>query len=94
MSFLVLEFIYENNIGKIPAGDFNKELLASRAAMNISSDLNMSFFVQYDNESGSVGTYSRLRWTFAPLGDLFIVYKNNMQPAIPTAGSRTRTSLL
>lgn len=80
MSILVLEFMYENNIGSIPAGDFKKELMAMRAALNISSDLNVSLFVQYDNESNTVGSYSRLRWTFAPLGDLFIVYKHNIQP--------------
>lgn len=79
MSFLVLEFMYENNIGRIPAGNFNKDLLAMRTELNVSSDLNLSVFVQYDNESNTVGTYSRLRWTFAPLGDLFIVYKHNIQ---------------
>ncbi len=82
MSILVLEFTYENNIGKIPAGDFTKELFSARTAVNISSDLNISLFVQYDNESNSVGSYSRLRWTFAPLGDLFIVYKHNIQPEL------------
>ena len=82
VSVLVLEFMYENNIGNIPAGDFKKELMAMRAAVNISSDLNVSVFVQYDNESKTVGSYSRLRWTFAPLGDLFIVYKHNIQPEL------------
>jgi len=82
VSVLVLEFMYENNIGNIPAGDFKKELMAMRAAVNISSDLNVSLFVQYDNESNTVGSYSRLRWTFAPLGDLFIVYKHNIQPKL------------
>ena len=81
-SFLNLEFIYENNIARIPAGDFNKELLSVRTALNLSSDLNLSLFVQYDNESGTVGSYSRLRWTFAPLGDLYIVYKHNLQPEL------------
>jgi len=33
MSILVLEFIYENNIGSIPAGDFKKELLAVRTCL-------------------------------------------------------------
>jgi hypothetical protein len=80
VSVLVLEFMYENNIGSIPAGEFKKELMAMRAALNVSSDLNVSVFVQYDNESNTVGSYSRLRWTFAPLGDLFIVYKHNIQP--------------
>lgn len=83
MSFLILEFMYENNIARIPAGNFNKELISGRAALNISSDLNVSLFVQYDNDSNSVGSYSRLRWTFAPLGDLYIVYKHNIQPALP-----------
>lgn len=83
MSFLILEFMYENNIAKIPAGNFNKELMAFRTVFNITSDLNISSFIQYDNDSGSVGSYSRLRWTFAPLGDLYIVYKHNIQQAIP-----------
>jgi hypothetical protein len=82
MSFLILEFMYENNIARIPAGDFNKELWSFRAVFNVTSDLNFSSFIQYDNDSGSVGSYSRLRWTFAPLGNLFIVYKHNIQQAI------------
>ena len=84
MSFLILEFMYENNIARIPAGDFNKELMAFRTVFNLTSDLNISTFIQYDNDSGSVGSYSRLRWTFAPLGDLFIVYKHNiLQQGLP-----------
>lgn len=82
ISLLILEFMYENNVARIPAGNFNKELFATRAAVNISSDLNLSLFVQYDNESRNVGTYSRLRWTFAPRGDLFVVFKHNIQPAL------------
>jgi hypothetical protein len=86
MSFLILEFMYENNLARIPAGHFNKELLAFRTVFNITSDLNISSFIQYDNDSGSVGSYSRLRWTFAPLGDLYLVYKHNIQQAIPERG--------
>jgi hypothetical protein len=82
-SFLILECMYENNIARIPAGNFNKELLAFRTVFNISSDLNISSYIQYDNESGSVGSYSRLRWTFAPLGDLYVVFKHNIQQAFP-----------
>ena len=94
MSILVLEFMYENNIGRIPAGDFNKELVAVRTALNISSDLNISLFVQYDNESNSVGSYSRLRWTFAPLGDLFIVYKHNIQPDLADRWQQDQNQLI
>ena len=94
MSFLILEFMYENNIGKIPAGDFTKELLSARTAINISSDLNISLFVQYDNESNSVGSYSRLRWTFAPLGDLYIVYKHNIQPDLTDRWQQDQNQLM
>ena len=94
MSFLVLEFMYENNIGKIPAGNFNKELVSVRTALNISSNLNVSLFVQYDNESNSVGSYSRLRWTFAPLGDLFIVYKHNIQPDLTDRWQQDQNQLI
>ncbi len=94
MSFLVLEFMYENNIGSIPAGDFKKELVAVRTALNISSDVNVSVFVQYDNESNSVGSYSRLRWTFAPLGDLFIVYKHNIQPDLEDRWQQDQNQLI
>ncbi|MCK4747443.1 MAG: hypothetical protein KAT15_10420, partial [Bacteroidales bacterium] len=83
MSFLILEFSYENNVGRLPAGNFTKDLMAFRCVLNFSSNLNLSSFIQYDNDSGSIGSYSRLRWTFAPLGDLFIVYKHNIQEAIP-----------
>jgi hypothetical protein len=94
MSFLILEFMYENNIARIPAGDFNKELISTRAAINVSSDLNLSLFVQYDNESSSVGTYSRLRWTFAPLGDLYIVYKHNLQPELEDRWEQDQNQLI
>jgi hypothetical protein len=44
----------------------------------MSSDLTLSSYVQYDNESDSVGTNTRLRWTFRPQGDLFIIYNHNV----------------
>jgi hypothetical protein len=94
MSFLILEFMYENNIGSIPAGNFKKELVSARTALNISSDLNISIFVQYDNESSSVGSYSRLRWTFAPLGDLYIVYKHNIQPDLADRWQQDQNQLM
>ncbi len=94
ISFLILEFMYENNIGKIPAGDFKKELFSARTAVNISPDLNISLFVQYDNESNTVGSYSRLRWTFAPLGDLYIVYKHNIQPELTDRWQQDQNQLM
>lgn len=82
LSSLILEFSYEKNIGNLPAGEFVQDLFSSRVQVNMTSNLNFSSFIQYDNESESVGSYSRLRWTFIPRGDLFIVYKHNLAKEI------------
>jgi len=34
---------------------------------------------QYDTDTESVGTNTRLRWTFLPAADLFIVYNHNVR---------------
>jgi hypothetical protein len=78
ISSLILEMTYERNIGNLPVGNFTQDLIASRVQVNMTSNLNLSTYIQYDNESRSMGSYSRFRWTFAPRGDLFIVYKHNM----------------
>lgn len=48
----------------------------------------MNSFVQYDNESRELGTNTRLRWTFLPAGDLFVVYNHNVRTADPISGAR------
>ncbi len=78
ISSLILEMNYERNIGSLPVGDFTQDLISSRIQVNMTSNLNLSTYIQYDNESRSMGSYSRFRWTFAPRGDLFVVYKQNM----------------
>ena len=35
--------------------------------------------MQYDTDSRSVGTNTRLRWTFTPAADLFVVYNHNIR---------------
>ncbi len=77
-SFLNFELSFERNIGSLPEGDFVQDLWAGRILLNFSSDLQLSSFVQYDNESRNLGSNSRLRWTFSPKGDLFVVYNHNM----------------
>ena len=81
-SFLIFEGSFERNIGKLPFGDFTQDLYGVRVQVNMSSNLNLSSFIQYDTESGSLGTNNRFRWTFAPRGDLFIVYNHNMSRPI------------
>ncbi|MEO8500016.1 MAG: DUF5916 domain-containing protein [Vicinamibacteria bacterium] len=69
----------EHNIGRLPAGDFNQTLLGVKARLNLSPDLQVNTFVQFDNETRSIGTNTRLRWTFHPQGDLFVIYNHNLR---------------
>jgi hypothetical protein len=72
-----LELSGEIDVGRLPQGDFTKNLVQSRVRMNFSPDLELSSFLQYDNTSHVLGTNTRLRWTFRPGGDVFVVYNHN-----------------
>jgi hypothetical protein len=66
------------NVGRLEAGDFDQQVLGLRTQVNVSSDLQFASLVQYDDESRKLGTNTRLRWTFSPLGELFLVYNYNV----------------
>jgi hypothetical protein len=66
------------NVGRLDAGDFDQSALGARAMLNVSPDLQLTSFVQYDDESRELGSNTRLRWTFDPLGELFLVYNYNI----------------
>jgi len=74
-----VEFSGEHNVGRLPAGDFTQTLVGTRLRVNLSSDLSIASYAQYDTVSESVGVNTRLRWTFRPVGDLFVVYNHNVQ---------------
>jgi hypothetical protein len=74
-----VDFTSTRNVGRLPQGDFVQGLFGTRLRVNVSPDLQVSAFVQYDNESKQVGSNTRLRWTFDPSGDLFVVYNHNLQ---------------
>jgi hypothetical protein len=69
----------ERNVGRLPAGDFAQTLLGVRPRFNLSSDLQLNSFIQYDNESHSMGSNTRVRWTFNPAGDVFVIYNHNIR---------------
>lgn len=60
-----------------------QDVIGTRFRLNISPDLQVNSFLQYDNVSESFGTNTRLRWTFNPLGDLFVVYNHNLKTRDP-----------
>jgi hypothetical protein len=72
----------------MPEGDFTEDLIGTRIRLNFSPDLQLTSFLQYDTESDLVGTNTRLRWTFRPLGDLFVVYDHNLQTRDALTGQR------
>jgi Domain of unknown function (DUF5916) len=78
-SLFIMELSATHNVGSLPAGTFTQDLIGTRVRMNVSPDLQVNSYVQYDNESDSFGANTRLRWTFSPLGDLFIVYNHNLR---------------
>jgi hypothetical protein len=89
-SFLTLEGSFEKNLGtvttvvdegareKFALTRLKETLIGVRVALNASSNLQVTSFTQYDTESRDFGSNNRLRWTFAPQGDLFVVYNHNM----------------
>jgi hypothetical protein len=70
------ELATETNVGRLPEGNFTKNLLQGRIRLNFSPDLELSSFIQFDNDSDVLGTNTRLRWTFRPVGELFVVYNH------------------
>ncbi len=88
--FLTLELTGERNTGTVTGvvetgtlealteEDFTEELVGLRLELNVSPDLQVSTLTQYDTQSRELGSNNRLRWTFAPHGDLFIVHNHNL----------------
>jgi len=75
---VTMEVGTERNRGDLPGGAFTQALYSGRLEVKPSADFQVSSFLQYDNESRSFGTNTRLRWTFSTLGDLFVVYNHNL----------------
>ena len=73
-------------MGKLPDGEFTQNLYNSRVEFRLSPNLQVSSLLQYDNESSSLGTNTRLRWTFKPRGDLFVVYNHNLLRSLSDGG--------
>lgn len=82
-ALFILEFSGEHDVGRLPQGSFTQDLVGTRWRLNVSPDLQLSSFLQYDTESRTVGANTRVRWTFQPAGDLFVVYNHNLRTRDP-----------
>jgi hypothetical protein len=72
----------EHALGRLPQGPFDVTLVGTKVRLNLSPDLQVNSFLQYDTESRSFGTNTRLRWTFHPRGDVFLIYNHNLRELI------------
>jgi hypothetical protein len=74
----IIELNAGHNVGRVPQGRFVQDVVGTRLRVNVSPDLQVSSYAQYDNESRRIGSNTRLRWSFAPQGEFFLVYNHNL----------------
>jgi hypothetical protein len=80
---IIVELSGERDVGSLPEGRFVQDVVGTRLRINVSPDLQVASFVQYSDEEHTFGTNTRLRWTFNPLGDVFVVYNHNLRTRDP-----------
>jgi Domain of unknown function (DUF5916) len=66
--------IADNYFGHTPQGNFVEKLWQFKGALSLSPDLSLSSFVQYDNVSFDLSSNTRLRWTFRPGDDFYVIW--------------------
>lgn len=64
---------YEHRMIRLPEGAFDVRLASGRVDVAVTPDLTWSAVVQYDNLSDTLGLNTRVRWTFRPGNDVFLV---------------------
>jgi len=82
------------NEGRLPQGDVRQRFFGVKLRLNLSPDLQLNSFLQYDNLSRILGTNTRLRWTFDPQGELFVVYNHNLRRLVTNRFERESNELL
>jgi hypothetical protein len=78
-ALVTVELTGERDVGDLPEGHFVQAVSGTRLRLNVSPDVQISSYWQYDTLSRSVGTNSKLRWTFRAYGDLFVIYNHNVR---------------
>jgi hypothetical protein len=85
----IIELNAAYNVGRVPQGRFVQDVVGTRLRVNVSPDLQVASYVQYDNGSHRLGSNTRLRWSFAPQGEFFLVYNHNIEEERDLLNRRT-----
>ncbi len=77
----------DNYFAHTPQGNFVEKLWQFNGVLSWSPDLSLSTFVQYDNVSFGLSSNTRLRWTFRPGDDFFVIWdrtwvRNTLHPGV------------
>ncbi len=77
LPLLGFEFSGLRNSARLPFGDFEQTLAGLRVRFNVTSDLQLNSYLQYDTVSRTLGLNARIHWIFSPLGEVFLVVNHN-----------------
>ena len=75
-----------NYFAHTPNGNFVEKLWQFKSAFSWSPDLSLSTFVQYDNVSFDLSSNTRLRWTFRPGDDFYVIWDRTWERNITHPG--------
>ena len=75
----------ENNFGRLLEGNFVQRLWRTNFTFAWNPNMVLTSLIQYDTESRNVGANTRLRWTFKPGKDLFLVWNRGWQRVLMTS---------
>ncbi len=91
---ITVEFSGERNVGRLSHGRIRQTLTGTRLRLNVSPDVSIASYIQYDTDTRSIGTNTRLRWTLLPVADLFVVYNHNVQSRLDRWGLESNQLLV
>ena len=69
---------YTVNDVRLAEGSFTRQLIVGRVDVQFTVNLFWNTLIQYEDEQGTVGINSRLRWIIVPGRELFVVVNQNL----------------
>ncbi|MDW8129010.1 MAG: DUF5916 domain-containing protein [Bryobacterales bacterium] len=76
----------EHNRARLREGRFVQRLWRLEGTLAWNAYVVLTTFLQYDSESRNLGVNTRLRWTFQPGNDLFVVWNRGWQQLVRSPG--------